>query len=70
MATGLNMNILAEDIDKMLAGMSAYSMRPRDALHWAVMQRNGLFDLVSNDAHFDRIPSIRRHTLQYQSMIP
>jgi len=41
--------------------MIRYQLRPRCALHLAAMQRIGRFDLASNDAHFDRIPSIRRY---------
>jgi predicted nucleic acid-binding protein len=40
-----------------------YHVRPRDALHFAAMQRIGCFDLASNDHHFDQVPQIRRFTL-------
>lgn len=43
--------------------MMQYHLRPRDALHWAAMQRVGCFDLASSDQRFDRIPHIRRFTL-------
>ena len=43
--------------------MHLYHIRPRDALHLAAMQKCGCFDLVSHDADFDRVPSVRRYTL-------
>ncbi len=54
------LDVLADDVALMSAGMLRYQLRPRDALHWAAMQRIGCFDLASNDPHFDRIPAVRR----------
>jgi predicted nucleic acid-binding protein len=55
------LNVLADDVALMNAGMLHYQLRPRDALHWAAMQRIGCLDLASNDPHFDRIPAVRRY---------
>lgn len=57
------LDILASDLDTMNEVMAQYHLRPRDALHFAAMQRVGCFDLASNDPHFDRIPQIRRFVL-------
>lgn len=35
-------------------------IRARDLLHVAVMQENGLSQIISTDIHFDRIPGITR----------
>jgi predicted nucleic acid-binding protein len=35
-------------------------LRPRDLLHAAVMQNNGLTQIISTDRHFDRIEGIAR----------
>ncbi len=56
-------DVLAADLDTMTEAMMQYHLRPRDALHYAAMQRVGCLDLASNDPHFDRIPVIRRYTL-------
>lgn len=39
-----------------------YKMRipPRDALHTAVMVKNGLKEIISTDKHFDRIEEVER----------
>ena len=50
-------------LEVMDQAMVAYAIRPRDALHFAAMQRAGCFDLASNDHHFDRVPQIRRFSL-------
>ena len=36
------------------------SLRPRDAIHAAIMEELGISEIVSDDADFDRIPSIKR----------
>jgi predicted nucleic acid-binding protein len=36
------------------------ALQPRDALHAAVMQRNGIHQIISADRHFDGIPGITR----------
>jgi predicted nucleic acid-binding protein len=56
-------DVLASDLDTMSDAMTQYYLRPRDALHYAAMQRVGCWDLASNDPHFDRIPTIKRYTL-------
>ena len=37
-------------------------LQPRDALHAAVMRRNGIRAIVSYDRHFDELPDIERVT--------
>jgi len=56
-------DLVASDLDVMDAMMSRYQLRPRDALHVAAMHRSGCFNLVSNDADFDRVLSIQRYML-------
>ena len=36
--------------------------QPRDAIHAAVMRRNGIRTIVSYDRHFDELPDIERVT--------
>ena len=38
------------------------SLQPRDAIHAAVMRRNGIRTVVSYDRHFDELPDIERVT--------
>ena len=57
------LDVLADDVALMGTGMLRYQLRPRDALHWAAMQRIGCFDRASNDPDFDRIPTVRRFGL-------
>ncbi len=57
------LDVFAADLEGMNDAMISFQLRPRDALHWAVMQRVGCFDLASNDPHFDRIPALRRFSL-------
>lgn len=54
------LSIMEDDIAAMSGAMQTYQLRPRDALHWAAMQRVGCFYLASNDHHFDRISDIQR----------
>jgi len=49
-------DVTAFDVDLMNQAMTQYAIRPRDALHFAAMQRVACFDLASHDHHFDRIP--------------
>ena len=56
-------DVTAFDVDLMNQAMTQYAIRPRDALHFAAMQRITCFDLASHDQHFDRIPQVRRYTL-------
>jgi len=48
------------DLDAMLANMSGFSLRPRDALHLTAMRCAGCANLASNDHHFDAISDITR----------
>ncbi|MFQ5616062.1 MAG: type II toxin-antitoxin system VapC family toxin [Anaerolineales bacterium] len=56
----VTLDVAVSDLDAMNDAMLQYHLRPRDALHLAAMQRVDCLDLASNDAHFDRIPHIRR----------
>lgn len=40
--------------------MRAHALRPRDAIHCAVMQRFGISTIFSDDADFDRVKGITR----------
>lgn len=53
--------IEAEDSEKMLENIQAYSLLPRDALHLAIIQRLGIRMIASDDRDFDRVESINRH---------
>lgn len=53
-------DVASTDLQIMMDAMIQYTIRPRDALHWAAMQRVGCVNLASNDQHFDQIPSIYR----------
>jgi len=57
------LDVLAADLDSMSEAITQFSLRPRDALHYAAMQRVGCLDVASNDTHFDRIPHLRRYSL-------
>ncbi len=52
-------------IDLMLMdeNITRYHLQPRTAIHLAAMQKSGSFDLVSHNEDFDRIPEVRRYTL-------
>lgn len=55
--------ILPEDLwecRRILARHEA--LRPRDAIHVAVMRRTGIRTIVSYDRHFDEVPGIDRVT--------
>ncbi len=56
-------DVTSSDLTVMDEAMRLYHLRPRDALHLAAMQKCGCFDLVSHDADFDRVPTVRRYTL-------
>ena len=58
--------VTASDLEVMNDAILQYHLRPRDALHLAAMQACGCFDLVSQDADFDRVPMVRRYTLTAQ----
>jgi len=57
------LDVLVSDLDVMNALMPQYRLRPRDALHYAVMQRVGCLNLASNDPDFDHVPVIKRYTV-------
>jgi predicted nucleic acid-binding protein len=52
-----------DDLTRMNDAIVRYSIRPRDALHYATMHRVDCLFVASNDAHFDRIPQISRFSL-------
>lgn len=56
-------DVTVADLMRMSDNISAYHLLPRDALHLSAMQACGCFDLVSHDADFDRVPTVRRYTL-------
>ena len=56
-------DVTSSDLEKMDRIISAYHLRPRDALHLAAMEKCGCLNLVSNDSDFDRIPDISRYHL-------
>lgn len=51
------------DITRMHQFMVLHHLRPRDALHLAAMEKCRCFNLISQDADFDHVPSIQRFTL-------
>ena len=55
------LDVTAVDLAGMSQAMLNYHVRPRDALHLTAMQKCGCFDVVSQDADFDRIPVLRRY---------
>ena len=57
------LDVLVSDLDVMNEVIPLYHLRPRDALHYAAMQRVGCLTLASNDPDFDRIPTIERYTI-------
>jgi len=57
------LDALVSDLDVMDEVMSQYHLRPRDALHYAAMQRVGCLNLASNDPDFDHIPVLKRYTI-------
>jgi len=57
------LDVLVSDLDVMNKVMPQYHLRPRDALHYAAMQRVGCVTLASYDPDFDRIPTIERCTI-------
>ena len=55
------LDVTATDLASMSQAMLDYHVRPRDALHLTAIQKCGCFDVVSQDADFDRIPVLRRY---------
>jgi predicted nucleic acid-binding protein len=53
--------IEGDNFYQMLDNINDYAIMPRDALHFAVMQRLELLDIASDDTDFDRLPEITRH---------
>lgn len=56
-------DVLGSDVAAMNDAMTPYRLRPRDALHLAVMQRLGCRNFASTDHHFDRAPHIVRYAV-------
>lgn len=40
--------------------MVQHSVKPRDAIHAACLSSQGIETIITEDAHFDRIPSVKR----------
>jgi predicted nucleic acid-binding protein len=57
------LDVLVSDLDVMNEVMARHRLRPRDALHYAAMQRVGCLSLASNDPDFDHLPAIKRYTV-------
>ena len=53
-------DVTPDDAEAMFDMMQHYTLRPRDALHVAAMQKVGCEAIASNDPHFDRVPQLRR----------
>ncbi len=53
---------LLEDLWECRAILARHDVRPRDAIHAAVMLRTGVRTIVSYDRHFDELPGIDRVT--------
>jgi predicted nucleic acid-binding protein len=51
----------AADFESMLENIRKYSLLPRDAIHVAIMKRNCLNAIASDDMDFDRVANIERH---------
>ncbi len=55
--------VTRDDMELALALFSEYGpqgIRARDVLHAAVMEANGIVQIISADRHYDRLPNIRR----------
>jgi predicted nucleic acid-binding protein len=59
----LVLDAMVDDLAVMNRAMVSNHLRPRDALHYAAMQRAECTDLASNDPHFDTLPGINRYNL-------
>jgi predicted nucleic acid-binding protein len=57
------LDVLVSDLEVVNDVMPQYRLRPRDAIHYAAMQRANCMNLASNDSDFDRIPAIKRYAL-------
>jgi predicted nucleic acid-binding protein len=58
-----NLNVKEVPADaplRALEFMERHKLKPRDALHAAVMEHFGEREIVSDDADFDRVPSVKR----------
>ncbi len=40
--------------------MEHYHLKPRDAIHVAIMEQNNVKEIVSDDADFDKVPWVKR----------
>ncbi|MDI6639885.1 MAG: type II toxin-antitoxin system VapC family toxin [Methanocellales archaeon] len=60
---GLSMlDVTRGDCSQMIVFMGEHNLLPRDALHIAVMSRNNIKRIASQDSDFDRVPGIQRYT--------
>jgi predicted nucleic acid-binding protein len=44
--------------------MDEYHLRPRDAIHLAVMKENGIGEILSEDKHFDKVSWVNRYSVK------
>lgn len=56
-------DVSAIDLMLMDENIKRYRLPPRDALHLSAMQKSGCFDVVSSNPDFERVPEVRRYTL-------
>lgn len=56
--------VSALDVNRMHNAILAHQLRPRDALHFAAMQKVNCLNIASEDSDFDRIPQVQRYTLR------
>ena len=57
------LSVTLADLTLMNQYILEYQLRPRDALHLAAINQCGCFNLVSNDADFEQVPTIQRYTI-------
>lgn len=53
-----------DDLTRMHNAVRQYQLMPRNALHFAAMQKVNCLNIVSEDGDFDRIPHVQRYTLR------
>jgi uncharacterized protein len=53
-------SIEGSDISEMEKYLSKYKLKPSDAIHLAVMEKEGVTNIASEDAEFDKVHEVRR----------
>jgi predicted nucleic acid-binding protein len=56
--------ITPHDVPSMLRNILQHSLKLRDALHLAVMERLPCYNLASGDHRFDAAPRIKRYSIK------